>query len=47
MIVLLDFLRYALRSIGWDADVGLGIIVVRDLHGRVFKVEVTQVDGPE
>lgn len=26
---------------------GTGIIVAKDYHGRVFKVELTQVDGPE
>lgn len=30
-----------------DGGQGTGIIVATDRIGRVFKVEVTQVDGPE
>lgn len=26
---------------------GTGIIVAEDRHGRIFKVEITQVGGPE
>lgn len=26
---------------------GTGIIVASDMHGRVFKVELSQVDGPK
>lgn len=34
-------------GMGASGGQGTGIIVARDAHGRVFKVELTQVDGPE